>query len=92
MQVTMVFGIKEIMMKAEFKVVKELPELEEMQKFVGGYVERLPLPNGDAMYVNEDGRSLNLPVNKMGSLFWNMNWKNEDKILGSVIYHQIKDK
>lgn len=79
-------------MKAEFKVVKELPELEEMQKFVGGYVERLPLPNGDAMYVNEDGRSLNLPVNKMGSLFWNMNWKNEDKILGSVIYHQVKDK
>jgi len=87
----MVFGIKEEIMKTEFKVVNELPELEEMQKFVGRYVERLPLPNGDAMYVNEEGRLLDLPVNKMGSLFWNMNWKKEDSILGNVLYHQVKD-
>lgn len=78
------------MMKTEFKVVNELPELEEMQKFVGGYVERLPLANGDALFVNEDGKSLDLPVNKMGSLFWNMNWKREDNILGNVLYYQQK--
>jgi len=92
MQVTMVFGIKEEIMKTEFKVVNELPELEEMQKFVGGYVERLPLPNGDAMYVNEEGRLLDLPVNKMASVFWYINWKQKENIVGNVIYCQEKDE
>lgn len=37
--------------------------LEELQGYVGGYVERIDMFNGSAMYVDEDGRSKNLPCN-----------------------------
>lgn len=36
--------------------------LEELQKYVGGYVELIRLPQGD-LYVDEDGTLKGLPVN-----------------------------
>lgn len=38
--------------------------LKELQDMVGGYVERLALPDRAAMIVNEDGIPLGLPVNE----------------------------
>lgn len=37
--------------------------LEELQGYVGGYVERIDMFNGSAMYVDEDGKAKNLPYN-----------------------------
>jgi len=78
-------------MKTEFKTVKDLPSLEEMQKFVGGYVEALQLKNGHTLYVNEDGRIKNLPVNKMATAFWDATYVNGGPIVGNVIHH-IQEK
>lgn len=38
-------------------------KLKELQEFVGGYIEVVPLGNGKIMVVNEEGRLLNLPPN-----------------------------
>ena len=38
-------------------------ELEELQEVVGGYIEIVRLNDGRVIIVNEDGLSLNLPVN-----------------------------
>ena len=38
--------------------------LEEMKEIVGGYIEVLFLEGGDLMVVNEDGKNMNLPLNK----------------------------
>lgn len=38
--------------------------LRELQKYVGGYIERIDLNNGCAMYVDEEGLLKNLPYNR----------------------------
>ena len=38
--------------------------LRELQKYVGGYIERIDLNNGCAMYVDEEVLSKNLPCNR----------------------------
>ena len=42
-------------------------KLEELQGLVGGSIEIFPTPQGNALVVNEDGRSKNLPVNLMAT-------------------------
>lgn len=37
--------------------------LEELQKYVGGYIERIDLGDNLAMYVDEEGELKNLPIN-----------------------------
>lgn len=73
-------------MTTEFKTVTQLPELEDLQKFVGGYVQMLPLPNGHEMYVNEEGYLHQLEVNKMATAFWQGLYKTNQNILGNVMY------
>ena len=51
-------GEKDIISKVRNKL-----SLEEMQKLVGGYIEIVRLNDGRIIIVNEDGLSLNLPVN-----------------------------
>jgi len=41
----------------------EEPSLEDMQEYVGGYIETISLTNGFTMVVNEDGRQQKLPHN-----------------------------
>lgn len=43
--------------------------LEDMQKAVGGYIERIPLPNACG-YVNEEGRINGLPLNPRATKLW----------------------
>ena len=38
--------------------------LEELQRLVGGYIERVPMSNGKSMYVNEEGKLNGLPYNE----------------------------
>lgn len=38
--------------------------LKELQSYVGGYIETLPVATSQLMVVNEEGKLLNLPINK----------------------------
>ena len=38
-------------------------DLKQMQDFVGGLIERVPLYNGDDLIINEEGLYLDLPMN-----------------------------
>lgn len=51
------------------KIVRDKePTLEEMQKFVGGLIELVPLLSGDQLIVNEEGLIHQLPYNESASL------------------------
>jgi hypothetical protein len=57
--------------------------LEELQKFVGGYIEALVIPrtpDGDLMIVNEEGKLKHLPVNVAASGLY-----LRDSIVGDVV-------
>lgn len=42
-------------------------KLEELQEYVGGYIERIDLGFSQNMIVNEEGKLLGLPFNKTAS-------------------------
>lgn len=42
--------------------------LIELQKAVGGYVEHLRLPSGEHLWLNENGKSQQLPRNERATL------------------------
>ena len=37
--------------------------LAELQGYVGGYIEIIPIGDGKSMVLNEDGKALELPIN-----------------------------
>tara|TARA_Y100000310_G_C20506810_1_gene726810 strand:+ start:179 stop:412 length:234 start_codon:yes stop_codon:yes gene_type:complete len=41
----------------------DIPTLKEAQQYIGGYVERLILPNGDVLLFDEDGKEKGLQAN-----------------------------
>lgn len=57
----------------------ERPSLEEMQKIVEGYIERVSISGGE-LWVNEEGVLNNLPINWQASLL------AKQKIVGQVLY------
>lgn len=60
--------------------------LEELQKLVNGYVERIAMPDGSAMYVNEDGKLKDLPYNiKATSILKKCGLIPYDYIVGDVV-------
>ena len=77
---------EEINTKAsEFKIItdqKDEPDLETAQKFVGGYVEGIPFPNGDYLIVNEEGKLRNLPLNPEATALWKATFDNDNFITG----------
>jgi len=44
--------------------------LDILQTAVGGYIERVTTIDGRDMWLNEDGKGLNLPLNVKASLLW----------------------
>jgi hypothetical protein len=58
--------------------------LEELQKIVGGYIQGVPLPRGRMLICNEDGMSLNLPLNPAASLAVT-GYVCGDRILGNCV-------
>ncbi len=77
-------------MNTEFKTIEsseDIPSLEQAQKFVGGYVERLKLPNGSVLLFNEDGLSKQLPLNDEATKLVNsLNPMYFVKVVGNVIH------
>lgn len=85
-------------MKKQYKILKadgsiegfvsEKLSLEALQRYVGGFIQILPRPEdfgikttGD-VYVNEDGKVLNLPVNPL------LAPSSYDVILGNVLIEE----
>ena len=60
--------------------------LEELQGYVDGFIERIDLQNGKAMYINEDGKALRLPYNATATVILkNRGCMVGDYIAGSAI-------
>ena len=61
--------------------------LAELQSFVGGYVERLRLDSGQHMWLNEDGKSMGLPLNVIANILAHEETgiAPEDYIVGDVL-------
>lgn len=60
--------------------------LEELQGFVSGFIERIDLQNGKAMYINEDGKALRLPYNATATIILKQRgFMVGDYIAGSAI-------
>ena len=60
-------------------------ELEEIQKIVGGYIEIVRLNDGRIIIVNEDGLSLNLPVNIEATNILRRDHSTTEYIVGNAI-------
>lgn len=61
--------------------------LEELQGFVGGYVQILHMGRGELMVVNEEGKIKNLPLNKDATAVahWRGRLLEGDYIVGPVL-------
>ncbi|MDE2102543.1 MAG: DUF3846 domain-containing protein [Patescibacteria group bacterium] len=80
--------------KANGEVVEVEPanrrkfSLDELSKFVGGYIECVRLTHG-TMYVNEEGLLLNLPFNAKATELANADqwWAGQAYLVGDAIYY-----
>lgn len=65
--------MKAKLLKANLEVIDVTPEngtdfsLEELQGFVGGFIEIVPLTGGQIMVINEEGKLNDLPVNALAT-------------------------
>lgn len=59
--------------------------LEELQDFVGGYIEIVRLSSTQLMVVNEEGKIHNLPINTNATLLYIMATGRKDTIVGDVL-------
>ena len=62
--------------------VKDEPDLESAQAFVGGYVEGISFPNGDYLIVNEEGKHMGLDLNEKATKLWRDTFDNDNYITG----------
>lgn len=57
--------------------------LEEMQKYVGGFIECIEFPDGRTLVVNEEGKLENLPtLNKKATDIWREQFPIESYPIG----------
>ena len=62
------------------------PSLTEMQEAVGGYIQVIPLPSNNQIWINEDGLSLRLPVNDAATaLLWDAGIMFGQTLVGDVV-------
>jgi len=79
--------MKAVLIKAEgeWETIETQGTYEEICEAVGGYIEYSRLKNIGSMYVNEEGKLLNLPVNMIATTVFSQinNWV--DVIVGDAI-------
>ena len=71
----------------KIKIIKEKPTLEEMQKFVGGYIEVVYLNDEQVMIIDEEGKVKGKPINPEATIRATRNNAifNNDWIAGDVL-------
>lgn len=60
-------------------------ELEELQEIVKGYIEIIDLDHGKIMVINDEGKLLELPVNKEATKMYRSFYNTYDFIVGDVL-------
>lgn len=67
--------------------------LEELQGFVGGYVEALRMDTGQMMFLNEDGKSMGLPFNLIANMLAHdlTGIAPNDSIVGDVLIASLSE-
>ena len=62
-------------------------ELKSLQNAVGGYVQVIELEDDFTMWANEEGKLLNLPVNEIATVIWEVRFGlDTDIICGDVVF------
>ena len=62
-------------------------ELKSLQNAVGGYVQVVELEDDFTMWANEEGKLLNLPVNEIATVIWEVRFGlDTDIICGDVVF------
>ena len=57
--------------KPKVKYIEDTPPtLEEMQKYVGGYIQVVNAKNGDQIVMDEEGKLRNKPINYEATKHW----------------------
>jgi hypothetical protein len=59
--------------------------LQELQAIVGGDIEAIPTPDGRPMYLNTDGKRLDLPLNARATALVGHTLLPGDYIAGNVV-------
>ena len=60
--------------------------LEELQGYVGGYIQIVSINASDIMIVNEEGKIYNKPYNKIATqIFYNSTSNRSDYIVGDAV-------
>ena len=84
-----------LLYKTDFSVEEIQPangrhfELEEMQAYVGGFIEIIPLDDESLedklLVVHEEGKLIGLPVNFLATLEWMRYYRDTDYVSGDAI-------
>lgn len=70
----------------EFMTVGEDDELGTYQNVVGGFIEHVGFPLfGLSMYINEEGKLDDLPMNLFATKLWAAEYGHTDYIVGNVV-------
>jgi len=74
-------------MNEQFKIYdKQEPTYEEAKEFIGGYIQSVPLENGDRLLCDEEGKLKGLPLNPHAQKHWDESWgQGTDVIVGKAI-------
>lgn len=71
---------------------KKAFSLQELQGYVGGIIQIVPLPKGREMVSHEEGKLIGLPKNEQATLFWKETFSleeyphnNDQLIVGDVL-------
>ena len=74
-------------MNEQFKIYdKQEPTYDEAKKFIGGYIQSVPLENGDRLLCDEEGKLKGLPLNPHAQKHWDESWgEGTDVIVGKAI-------
>jgi len=60
-------------------------KLEELQGYVGGLIEIVPLTDGEIMVVNEEGLINDLPINPVATAIYQNATGDDGYIFGNVV-------
>lgn len=59
--------------------------LSELKKFVEGYIELVQISSTQYAVINEEGKLLNLPVNRLATLDYSCALRANDYFVGNVL-------
>lgn len=65
--------------------------LQELQEYVDGYIQLIPLGQGEIMILNEEGKLLGLPDNESATTFWRQLLPNAPELVGNVIIAKMSE-